>query len=176
MLCGNSIRPVLKLLSGPLKAMIGVAELASGQCLPHHVVFRVGSGQHDGPWLSEFKQDSFQGGKPRGIEVFDDFNDRRRIKAFQPLVSIDQRSVDQFQTLRLPCGEAVELQSFLGHLQRVDRNVHADDFVKLPILQQFTQQLAFAATKVENPAGTTGSESSHDHTVTLIVQAQRFFQ
>ena len=64
----NSLRPLLKLGAGPLKAVVLVAKLSRGESGKLHVVFRVRGGDNHGPWPGCFKDDPFESRQSGFIE------------------------------------------------------------------------------------------------------------
>ena len=63
-----------------------------------------------------------------------------------------------------------------GPLQRLHRDVHAENFLDLLLLQKFTDQLALAAAKVEHALGAAGTQRRHDGSAPLIVEAESRLQ
>ncbi len=173
---GDASCPRLKLLPGPLEAMVWMPKLSGWERFPRHVVFPVRCGQNDCPGPGELEQHPLEGREPGRIEVFYNLNNGGGVKAFQPLVPVHERSVDQLEPVRLHCRQAVNLEPALGHFQGADRDIQAHDLIKLSVLEQFSDQLAFTTPKVQNSFGPTCSQRSHDGSEPLLIEAEGLFQ
>ncbi len=85
--------------------------------------------------------------------MLNDLDDGGGVEAFQPLVAVHQGAVEQLHALGLLGRQPLQLQPPLGHFQRADRHVQADDLLELLLLEQLADQLAFAAAKIEDALG-----------------------
>ena len=94
--------------------------------------------------------------------MLDDLDDGGGVKTFQPLVPVHQRAVDQLETVRLHGRQSIHLQPPLGYFKGADRDIQADDFLELLVLEKFADQLAFTAAQVENSLGAAGPQSRQD--------------
>ena len=136
----DAARPLLKFQPGPLEAMVGMAELCGQERLPGHVVLPVWRRQHDGPRPGELEQHPLKGRQPGWVQMLDDLDHGSGIELLQPLVPVQQRSVDQFDAIRLGQRQAVQLQPTLACFKRSDRDIQADDLLELLVLEQFPKQ------------------------------------
>ena len=103
--------------------------------------------------------------------MLDDFHHGRRVESGQALVAIHQRTVQQLDASALHLGQAIQVQPVLGNLQRAMGDVHADDFLELPLLEQHLQQFAFATAKVENAPCAAVLQCGQHRAEALFVQA-----
>src|SRR5262245_15361539 len=101
MLLGDTASPLIEFLPRPLKPMVRMPEFPGWQRWPRDVVVAVGCRHDYRLWLRKLKQHTLQSGKPGRIQMFDHFDNRGRIKARKSLVAIDQRAVNQLQSLSL---------------------------------------------------------------------------
>src|ERR1043165_1275658 len=146
-------RPRLKFLPGPFKAMVRMAKLAGAKCLPLDVVLAVRRRQDNRARLGKLKQDTFKRRKTRWIQMLHNFYNAGGVEAFQPFIAIHERAVDQFNALALQRRKALITEALYGPLQGLHRDVHAENFLELLLLQKFTDQLALAAAGVEHTLG-----------------------
>ena len=84
------------------------------------------------------------------IEVFDDFDHRRRIESAEPTVPIHQRTVHKANALTLLWSQPIELETRFRQIKHSARHIHANDLCELVIGQETTQELALAASQIEH--------------------------
>ena len=169
-------RPPLKLMSGPLEAVVGVAERPGGQRLPRHVELPVWRRQHDRAVPGELEEHPLERPQPGRVQVFDNLDDGGGIKPVEPLVPVHQRAVDQLHPAGLSLGQPLQLQTAGGDFEGADRHVQTQGFLELPVLEQFPDQLALAAAQVENPLRPARPQCCHDRPEPLVVRADRLLQ
>lgn len=138
--------------------MIGMAELSGGQTLPLRVEFSVWRRHHDGFGVSELKQHSLEGRQTWWIEMFNDLDHGSSVEAGQSSISVDQRSVNQFDPFPLFRWKPVIAKSLHSPLENLHRNVEADDSFELSIIEEMLEEPALTATQVENTASTACTE------------------
>ena len=108
--------------------------------------------------------------------MFHNLDNGGSVKAFQPFVPVHERAMNQLEPVCLHRRQAVHLEPTLGHFERADRDIQSHDFVKLLVLDQFADQLAFTTAEVENPLGPACSQRSQVGSETLFVEADGLFQ
>jgi hypothetical protein len=84
-------------------------------------------------------------------------DDGSRIESSQPLVLVNQRAVNQFDSFLLLGRQPVVTQSLHCPLERLHRNVQADEALKLLVVQELPEQPPFTAPQVEDATSAAGS-------------------
>src|SRR5437763_5848369 len=85
-----------------------------------------------------------------------DLDHGRRVEPGQPVIPIQQRPMDQPDTLALLVGQPAadtKTELVLRDLERSERYIHADDLGELFLPEQRLEQLALAAAQIENARG-----------------------
>src|SRR5579862_5609410 len=142
-------------MTRPLKAMIAVAQLTSGQSSKFNIVLNVGGRDNHRLWASELEEDPTKSSQAWSIEMLDDLNDSRGIIASQTLISIGQSSLHQMNTLFLARGQTIEMQTALGKFQSAIGDIHTQNAFKLFTLQQKFQQTTLTTAQIKHAAGST---------------------
>src|SRR5260221_1818554 len=104
--------------------------------------------------------------------MLNDLDERCRVKAGEPGVSIDQRPMNEVYPPPLHGCEPLEPQAFCCELQSPVRDVHSDDFIELALLHQEPQQSALTATEVKNPFCATALGCFGDSRESLFIQGE----
>ena len=144
----HALRPVGEFGARPLETVIAVAHFASGQSVPVRVIFAVGRGQNHGLRARPFPNRALERGQTRRIQMLDDFDQSRRIEIFQTVVAVSQSAVQKRQALAFERRHAFQMQLIRRHIERAMAGIDADNFFKLPLIQEGAQQSAFAATQI----------------------------
>ena len=92
--------------------------------------------------------------EPKRINVFDHLDEGCGVEARQPTVTVGQCGLQQGQTLALALGHALDVQSVAGDLQRLKRDVGADDLRHTWNAQKQRQQATLAAAEVQHGSRT----------------------
>src|SRR6185369_3186452 len=88
-------------------------------------------------------------------------------------IPIHQRSVDQANALALFRRKPIELEAGFRQIEDAARYVHADDLGELMIGQQAAQELALAASQIEDAGGTRRLHHIEDGVEPPIVKTDR---
>ena len=107
--------------------------------------------------------------------MFDDFYYCCRIKPAKPLVSVHQGALDQVEADLLSLRELIELEFLLRNPQRAPGNIHTKNGLELLVSKQVPEQLAFPATKIENPLRTVAAQNRQNRPHALFMQPKRPF-
>jgi hypothetical protein len=101
--------------------------------------------------------------------MLDDLDDGSRVKAFQTLVAIHQRSLYQLNPCPLLLTDLLQFQPLRGNLNRTPGNIHAQDLLELMVGQERTQEFAFSATQVQHALGANSTKSRENCTHALLI-------
>src|SRR5690606_8533069 len=96
------------------------------------------------------EQHAFESCKSRRIEVLDDFNDGRRVESFQPVIPVQQRSMQQIDARALTRRHSVEVKTLARVFQRAKRDIHSHNAIQRLHLEELSQQSPFPATEVHD--------------------------
>ena len=151
--------------------MVAMTKLAGGQRFPFHVVFAVGRRDDDVLRFGALEQHTLERSQARGVKMFDDFHHRGGIEASEPLVTVNERAVQEAQTLLLNWRKAVIVQPVMRDFERAMRHIHADDFSELLFLQQSLEQSPFTAAQVQNASSARAFQRGQHRAKTLFIEA-----
>jgi len=126
-----------------------MTKLASRERFKDRVVLGIRRRDHRMLWMRELEKYSLKSRGSRGIQVFDDFYYRCRIKPAEPLIPVHQGTLNQVESGLLPFRELIELEFLLRNLQRAPRDIHAKNGLELLVGEQVAEQLAFTAAKIK---------------------------
>src|SRR5690606_39167155 len=158
----DGLRPGGELAPRPLEAVVSVAKGPGLQPLELFVVFPIRRGHDHGAGPRELEEHTLERLEARGIEVLDDLDYRRRIEALDPRVAVRERPVDQPDPLPLPGRQTVQAEPLPRDLERADRDVHPEDFLELPIVQEDPEQPSLAATEIDDAPCPARAQRGHD--------------
>ena len=124
---GDAFRPMPELVAAPFKAMVGMPHFAALKSGEQHIVIADWGGDDDRGWACMRKQRLLEGGQPFCIHMLDDFDYRRRVEALEPIVAIDQRTLQQFDPFALHVRHLVQPQPIAGRCEDARSDLDADD-------------------------------------------------
>src|SRR5262245_47295077 len=98
--------------------MVAMTKAARRKPFELHVVLAVRRSHDHKGRPRRLEQHALESREPRWIEMFDDFNYGRRVEAFDAVVAVDQRSVQQVDSCALPGGHSIEVQALARMFER----------------------------------------------------------
>lgn len=146
---GDLVGPGFKFGAGPFEAVVAVSELAGFHSFEEDVVFDIGRGDDDVGRAGAFENDAREGFESGRIEVFDDFDKRCDIVISKAGVAVDDRALQKSEAFIVLSAWAGD-ESFLRDFERARIDVHSGDFWDRGLFEKAVEELALAATEIEN--------------------------
>ena len=105
--------------------------------------------------------------------MLDDFDHRRRVESAEPAVAIHQRTVHQANAFALLRRQPIELEARFRQIEYSAGHVHADDLSELVIGEEAAQELALAATEIEDARSARSLQHLEHRVEPAFVEADR---
>lgn len=143
---GNSFSPATKACTTPLKTMVAMAE-AMRRDAEKLVEFRIGCRDHHRRRAQPTEQAKFERSETLGVQVLDRLNEDCAINSPQPSWHIKQGPVQEFD---YAVSNASLVEPGTQARERAGADVHTDHPVNFKFSGDPDEQVAIAATQIEN--------------------------